>query len=156
MSVFAYEGCGSHSYLIFKHPEFSSNHQKFSRTFTISIKLIKGRFVLCLRGLRQSWLSDIQASRILIQPSEIFKNIYHFYKVIQRQICVVKMFTQHELVLPAATRGVTVVLPHTADITAEVSWICDHVTVHISKTFLSPVNLPCHMSCRKLPMQEWK
>jgi hypothetical protein len=56
MSVSAYEGCSSHSYLIFKHPEFSSSHQKFSRTFTISIKLFKGD--LCCENVHPAWASS--------------------------------------------------------------------------------------------------
>jgi hypothetical protein len=43
-----------------------------------------------------SWLSGIQASVILIHPVKISKNMYYFYKGIQKQI-------YHMVVLPDAT-----------------------------------------------------
>jgi hypothetical protein len=61
---------------------------------------------------------SVQASGILIHPAETPK-IYNFYKVIQKQIFNVHMFTHHTIVLKAATSSTAHVLPHAGTITAE-------------------------------------
>jgi hypothetical protein len=58
-----------------------------------------------------------QACGILIQPATISKKIYHFYKLIQKQICDMHMFICHA----ALAAELTVILPRTGAITIETS-----------------------------------
>jgi hypothetical protein len=51
--------------------------------------------------------SGIQGSKILTQLAEISKKTYHFYNVIQKQICNVHVFTHDAVVLPASTSNAT-------------------------------------------------
>jgi hypothetical protein len=51
----------------------------------------------------------------------MLKKIYCFDKCIQKQICEAHMLTHQVVVLPAATKGIPIVLPHAGAITIEAS-----------------------------------
>jgi hypothetical protein len=61
------------------------------------------------------------------------------------------------VVLPAATKGIPIVLPHAGAITIEASWICNRITVYVCM-YLKSFTDQSDMSPRKTPTQElmWK
>jgi hypothetical protein len=72
--------------------------------------MIWGRYVsVCLSGVRHSERLVIQYTSIQTShpTGRTSKKMYHFYKIIQKQICNVKMFTCHVVVLSATTRCAT-------------------------------------------------
>lgn len=52
-------------------------------------------------------ISQIQTSRILIQPTKISEKIYHRYLIIRKQICNEHMSTFHMIFLPATANTIS-------------------------------------------------
>jgi hypothetical protein len=87
-----------------------------------------------------SWLSGVQASRILIQPAKISKFLWSYPKTNLWCIYV----TQPPLAAPS------IILLHADAITVEASWICPMSTVYeyVSKIF-NPSTVTLEDSCTK-------
>jgi hypothetical protein len=70
-----------------------------------------------------SWLFRAQASRFLFKLVEISKKIYHFYKIIQKQISDAHVFTHHMVAPPRLHKECYPLTPppHVGVITVEVS-----------------------------------
>jgi hypothetical protein len=67
-----------------------------------------------------SQLSDIQGFGMLIQLAKIWKKIYRFYEVFQKQMHNAHVFIHHVVVL-LATTSIAVIFPHVGAITVEAS-----------------------------------
>jgi hypothetical protein len=73
--------------------------------FSVIIRIVKWK-----RLYSNSHLSSMQAFRILIKPAKFWKEIYHFYTAIQKQICDKHMVTHH-MVISSATTSSTLYYP---------------------------------------------
>lgn len=100
----------------------------------------------------KSLLPRIQASGILIQPGKISKEVYHFHKVTQKQICIVHIFTSHTVSSQLPLTALPINFPHAGAIL----YMLAESVIQLQYTYLKSSTHKSVVSQRKTHMQELK